>query len=86
MQQNYKLSLQKLRKFNEWEKTQNRAKSIAGRLQEFLELFELASLLEVGVREREQARHLEDLIKMQRLIKRKGRRPGEDRHTVKIKD
>ena len=71
MQQNYKLALQKFRKFNEWEITQNRAKSVTGKLQEYLELFELASLLEAGTREREQARHLESLIQMQGLLRRK---------------
>jgi hypothetical protein len=75
MQQNYKLSQQKFLKFNDWEKIQQRGKNVAGKLWEFMELFELSLLLDAGIREREQARHLESLIQMQQLLRRKGRRP-----------
>ena len=70
MQQNYKLYLQKLGKFNEWERAQYRGKSVVGKLREFEELFELTMLTETRIREREQARHLASLVAIQRRFKK----------------
>ena len=70
MQQNYKLYLQKLGKFNEWERAQYREKSVVGKLREFEELFELTMLTETRIREREQARHLASLVAIQRRFKK----------------
>jgi hypothetical protein len=70
MQQSYKFALQKLRKYNEWERARYHEKSVADKLLEFKELFKLTFLVEVSIREREQSRHLQNLVVMQgRIIK-----------------
>jgi len=77
VQTEYSSQLDKFRKFNIWELNQYRKKSSAERLQEFADLFELTFYMNSTVRESEQHRHLESLVRVQKALNEKrGQRPA----------
>ena len=69
MQPDYKARLKQFQKYNEWEHKRYRRQSGRERLQQFADLFELTFLMEAQVRKREQARHLDGLIQIQKALR-----------------
>lgn len=69
MKNKYRVLLDKMSKFNAWEKAYNRAVPVEKRIEQFVNLFDLGRYLPAGVVERAHEEHVKHLIDVKKRLK-----------------